>query len=149
MVIWVSLFFFLKYLINIFFIYLYPFRGKKIRYIWRLRVPLCSVWNYRSQWWMMSLYNKFAFHLNITFQFQFFAVFSHGNMQNHMIWCVCIVCSVGRHWCLFCEITKENMNIKRTGRSKLHTLGLLQENFNKFVQSSYKIKNAKCHNVIE
>ena len=32
------------------------------------------------------------------------------------------------------------------GRYKLCTLASLQENYNKFVQSGYNIKNAKCHN---
>ena len=36
------------------------------------------------------------------------------------------------------------------GRCKLRTLASLQEDYNKFVQSGYNIKNAKCHNnVIE
>ena len=44
------------------------------------------------------------------------------------------------------------MKIKRSerGRCKLRTLASLQEDYNKFVQSGYNIKNAKCHNnVIE
>ena len=44
------------------------------------------------------------------------------------------------------------MKIKRSERErcKLHTLPSLQEDYNKFVQSGYNIKNAKCHNnVIE
>ena len=32
------------------------------------------------------------------------------------------------------------------GRCKLRTLASLQEDYNKFVQSGYNIKNAKCHN---
>ena len=31
-------------------------------------------------------------------------------------------------------------------RYKLRTLASLQEDYNKFVQSGYNIKNAKCHN---
>ena len=39
---------------------------------------------------------------------------------------------------------------KERGRCKLHILASLQEDYNKFVQSGHKIKNAKCHNnVIE
>ena len=40
------------------------------------------------------------------------------------------------------------MKIKHSerGRYKLCTLASLQENYNKFVQSGYNIKNAKCHN---
>ena len=40
------------------------------------------------------------------------------------------------------------MKIKRSerGRCKLRTLASLQEDYNKFVQSGYNIKNAKCHN---
>ena len=40
------------------------------------------------------------------------------------------------------------MKIKRSERErcKLHTLPSLQEDYNKFVQSGYNIKNAKCHN---
>ena len=44
------------------------------------------------------------------------------------------------------------MKIKHSdrGRYKLCTLASLQEDYNKFVQSGYNIKNAKCHNnVIE
>ena len=43
------------------------------------------------------------------------------------------------------------MKIKHSerGRYKLCTLASLQENYNKFVQSGYNIKNAKCHNVVE
>ena len=44
------------------------------------------------------------------------------------------------------------MKIKHSerGRYKLRTLASLQEDYNKFVQSGYNIKNAKCHNnVIE
>ena len=44
------------------------------------------------------------------------------------------------------------MEIKHSerGRCKLRTLASLQEDYNKFVQSGYNIKNAKCHNnVIE
>ena len=40
------------------------------------------------------------------------------------------------------------MKIKHSerGRYKLRTLASLQEDYNKFVQSGYNIKNAKCHN---
>ena len=40
------------------------------------------------------------------------------------------------------------MKIKHSdrGRYKLCTLASLQEDYNKFVQSGYNIKNAKCHN---
>ena len=40
------------------------------------------------------------------------------------------------------------MKIKHSEREryKLCTLASLQENYNKFVQSGYNIKNAKCHN---
>ena len=40
------------------------------------------------------------------------------------------------------------MEIKHSerGRYKLRTLASLQEDYNKFVQSGYNIKNAKCHN---
>ena len=40
------------------------------------------------------------------------------------------------------------MKIKRSekGRCKLRTLASLQEDYNKFVQSGYNIKNAQCHN---
>ena len=40
------------------------------------------------------------------------------------------------------------MKIKHSerGRYKLCTLASLQENYNKFVQSGYNIKNAKCNN---
>ena len=31
-------------------------------------------------------------------------------------------------------------------RYKLRTLASLQEDYNKFVESGYNIKNAKCHN---
>ena len=44
------------------------------------------------------------------------------------------------------------MKIKRSerGKCKLRTLASLQEDYNKFVQSGYNIKKAKCHNnVIE
>ena len=44
------------------------------------------------------------------------------------------------------------MKIKRSERGKceLRTLASLQEDYSKFVQSGYNIKNAKCHNnVIE
>ena len=44
------------------------------------------------------------------------------------------------------------MNIKLCERARctLRTLASLQENYNKFVQSGYNIKNARCHNnVIE
>ena len=44
------------------------------------------------------------------------------------------------------------MKIKRSKRRrcKLRTLASLQEDYNKFVQSGYNIKNAKSHNnVIE
>ena len=44
------------------------------------------------------------------------------------------------------------MKIKRIerGRCKLRALASLQEDYNKFVQSGYNIKNAKSHNnVIE
>ena len=44
------------------------------------------------------------------------------------------------------------MKIKRSERKrcKLRTLASLQEDYNKFFQSGYNIKNAKCHNnVIE
>ena len=40
------------------------------------------------------------------------------------------------------------MKIKHSerGRCKLRTLASLQEDYNKFVQSGYNIKTAKCHN---
>ena len=40
------------------------------------------------------------------------------------------------------------MKIKHSERikCKLGTLASLQEDYNKFVQSGYNIKNAKCHN---
>ena len=44
------------------------------------------------------------------------------------------------------------MKIKHSerGRYNLRTIASLQEDYNKFVQSGYNIKNAKCHNnVIE
>ena len=68
---------FLKYLNGIFFIYWYCFRGKRVR-------VFILTWNYRSQWWVMPLYINFAFHLNIIFQFQFFAVFSHADTWHHI-----------------------------------------------------------------
>ena len=40
------------------------------------------------------------------------------------------------------------MKIKHSerGRYNLRTIASLQEDYNKFVQSGYNIKNAKCHN---
>ena len=40
------------------------------------------------------------------------------------------------------------MKIKHSerGRCKLRTLASLQEDYNKFFQSGYNIKNTKCHN---
>ena len=48
--------------------------------------------------------------------------------------------------CLFCEITKENIDIKRSERGgcKLRTLASLYEDY--IIQSGYNFKNAKCHN---
>ena len=40
------------------------------------------------------------------------------------------------------------MKIKHSerGRYNLRTIASLQEDYNKFIQSGYNIKNAKCHN---
>ena len=44
----------------------------------------------------------------------------------------------------------KNMKIKcsERGRCKLRTLASPQEDYNKFVQSGYNIKNAECHNKV-
>ena len=57
-----------------------------------------------------------------------------------------------RSLCFFCELTKGNMKIKCSERGSciFCTFTSVQEDYNKFPQSGYSIKNFKCYdNVTE
>ena len=58
----------------------------------------------------------------------------------------------GRHCCLYCEISKEEMKIAQNdrGKSTPHTLQTLTNDYEKFTNLGSNIKNAKlCNNVID
>lgn len=82
--------------------------------------------------------HNFVFHFNETFQIDLLICILMWHYIMQYVW---IICSVGLHCCLFCEITKNMQNVYTC---------MTSTRLRKLCQSGYNIKNAKSNkNFIE
>lgn len=73
----------------------------------------------------------------------------YTSCHTHLLYLCEILLLLGRHCCLYCEITADQLKVppeKRGAAPQLRTLDSLRADYNRFVAEGGNIKRAKFHN---